>query len=350
MKRSILWFVPLLIACGPFFFEAPPPLEAYPQHIPVKSWLEVFNEASPAPDGSLSAEALINRCRDLAGRLPVLERPAALAAIDDLIAKNREGDFRLNVANFLHELREIVDLRLPWNEAVPLVEWRLQRLPRRAGFFESSPERRWDWTDEQWKTAGVEYDKAFTGQMKEIDDQIATAPSMQPFWLVQRGALSFTHKQFAKAEEDFKTVADAHAGHPRAEVATFMLGRCALEESRQPGASERDTAKARDRARAAFESYRKTWPHGRFLADAAGWEAALALDGGGYPYALKVPARTPVNPADARNPAIGDERMRPHPEPLDPSSRFRKQQCRRMALRRPDRAPRDRPPVSPAHG
>lgn len=292
MKRSILWFVPLTLACGPTFYEAPQPLGSYPDRLPAKSWKEVFRDVSPAPAGADAADQLFVECRDLAVSLPSLDGPGRLAAIDALLVRNRDGDFRLNVANFLHELRELVQLGVPWNEAEPLVRWRLEKLAEPAGFFVQRPSRQWDWDDAKWKEVNDAFDQEIAASAALFDPHLADAGSAtRPFWLVQRAWFYFLRNRFDDADKDLEEVTDKFASHPRAEVARLLSGRCALERSRavlnERGARNPDTrsqeqwnelSNGRDLADERFTEYRKLYPKGRYVADVAGWQAAVASD------------------------------------------------------------------------
>ena len=51
MKRLLLLLIaPVAIACGPFFFQAPPSLSRYVERIPSKAWDQLLEEATPGVD------------------------------------------------------------------------------------------------------------------------------------------------------------------------------------------------------------------------------------------------------------------------------------------------------------
>ena len=136
MRRHlpVLFIVPV-IACGPFFYEAPPPIQSYPERIGTKSWQELFQEVSPArPDLSPASgpDAMVKEITgipDTAGRLE---------KTGQWIEENRQGDFSPQRANFLNELKELAGDSAIFESAKPYLEWRARHVERMP--LESLPE------------------------------------------------------------------------------------------------------------------------------------------------------------------------------------------------------------------
>lgn len=300
MKRHLLPFTPLLLACGPIFYQAPPTIEHFPERSPTKRWQTLFQEAKPKPDGALTADGLFQSCSDLTAKLPDLTQQERIQAIDILLQQNRDGDFRLNFANFLYEMRELVVAEAPLDQVKPYFEWRQPQLRERAGFISRPPERQWDWDDKQFAQAKESYHKSMRDSLEAYDRLLKEgAKVLLPYVLVQKGATQFNSSRFEDAAKDFTEVLTNFPDHPRAEVAQLMLGRCALEQSRalrrsqmsmpdgnQKAATLEETNKQLHLATERFQKYRETYPKGRFLADTLGWMAAVSHDFGSYDKAV----------------------------------------------------------------
>src|SRR5882757_3513760 len=112
MKDSRCLFVACLIAgsnaavaCGPFFYQAPPTLDAYPERFGTRTWREIFPEKYPAPSGALDQAALATQCQELASAFT--GTPDFLARVEKLATENRQGDYRVRYANLFNEMKEL---------------------------------------------------------------------------------------------------------------------------------------------------------------------------------------------------------------------------------------------------
>jgi tetratricopeptide (TPR) repeat protein len=296
MKRRVLVLTPLLLACGPFFYQAPPPLESYPQRIPGKGWRELFAEVKPLAADAASSPQLIDAAKALVAELPKLPQAERLAKIDALLTRNREGDFNYRVANFLHELREIAADEPALAAAEPYLGWRLGQPLLGNGAVGRAPIRLWSQTDEQFQEAVNRYQQALAQPIQWFQEAQASAiPEMLPYLLVQRAALDFENQNFPAAVERFDEIIERFPGHPRAEVARFMKGRSQLAAAQaQKKSADQDAAGDRERTIAAslqqahddFHAYLEHHPKGRFASDANGWLGAVAAAQGNYPEAI----------------------------------------------------------------
>ena len=295
MKRRFILAFPLVIACGPFFYQAPPSLEHYPQRIPGKTWREIFHEMNPEPaDASTSAE-IAKKCARLVAELPQRPVDARLEMIDQLIQENRSGDFRLRAANFLHELRELSIDDAVLASAEPYLTWQISRLNLRAGFILYPPTPRWNWDKDDLQKATTEYQSKLSDATQWLDEAIASDGGLLlPYLKTQKAALLFSYGNHPEAISLFTEVLNLYPEHPRAEVARLMRGRSSLELARQiakkpqPSQQDRDqTWKLNNDAQADFEACLNQSPPHRFAADASGWVAAVASDRGDLGNAIR---------------------------------------------------------------
>ena len=246
-------FLLLLIACGPYFYQAPPSLGTYPERIAAKRWQHLLAESLPPAPPMPDAAALDEVCRKLPETLAPLDTPKRLAEIDRLLAENRNGPYAVGRANFLHELRELAADPTLFESAKSYVEWRLandQILPE------------------------TDFEKLF----------VQSTPSLLPYWRIRRGATLFETGRLAGAAEDFSAVIDGFPDHPRAEVASLMQARCKIEQSRHYSFDRRLRGKIdhfnellRD-AETILNELIARHPHGRFTPDAEGWLGAIAYE------------------------------------------------------------------------
>jgi tetratricopeptide (TPR) repeat protein len=130
----------------------------------------------------------------------------------------------------------------------------------------------------------------------------AASPQMKPQWLYARGAIGYCAGDRYECAKWFEHVWKEYPDHPRAEAALFLSARCAFRASRdnpwngpspnappptdQVKAAEKIKQQTFDNAVALFRQYLKTYPHGRFVADAYGWLGALDLRVGNNAAAL----------------------------------------------------------------
>lgn len=263
MNRRVLLLAPFVLACGPFFYQAPPPLEAYPQRVPSKSWGQVFRELKPSLANAPDQEQQFQECRDLAALLPRLPVGERLARIDALLASNREGNFSSATANVLHEMRDLAANDAELALARPLLEARLKgRLPAEA-FAKRLEEQKIHWIEQ-----GLGID----------------TPRLAPFRLVQRASDLLEAGKHAEAKLAFRQVMESFPDHPRAEVAGFMVARAELEQAlaaqRQLkiGPEKQELLQLTFRAAEdAFQAYLSRYPQGRFVSDTYGWLGGIKV-------------------------------------------------------------------------
>ncbi len=276
-------------ACGGYFEQAPPSLDAYPERFGVKSWREIFPEEYPPPLHALAKEEVERRCLELVERAEIgLE---LVPEIDALLLENREADYRVRYANLLIELRELLIERAEVAEVREFLQWRVGRLDQDDGFIRRKP-RQWRGgyrTEDQL----VEEQRAWMDGYREnlaLIERAMTGASgpLLPHWRVQRAAVHFKRGAFAEAAKEFERVTWEFSNSARAEVSLLMLARSQLELSRDlrrnqsGGGDDQLIWQARADAQAALERYAIQYPQGRFVADALGWEGALASDVGDW--------------------------------------------------------------------
>lgn len=293
MNRRVLLLAPLVLACGPYFYQAPPPLEQYPQRLPGKGWRDLFAEAKPAAADAASMADLVRKCGELVKALPQHPVAERLAKVDQALEQNREGDYRLRVANFLIELREIANDDKTLGAAGTYLEWRLGTLADRAGFIGSPPAKAWNMTDEDLAAATRDYDERIRLRVAAFDHAMSTAiGELTPNYQVQKAACLFENGKLEEAGQVFAEVAANWPDHPRAEVAGFMRGRCLLEQSRRmsraPKADLQQVGALRKEAAETFQASLEKYPRGRFVPDLKGWLAAVSADQGDYGMAIRL--------------------------------------------------------------
>ncbi len=291
MRRAIPVLLLLMIACGPFFDEAPPSLGSYPERVATKRWDHLFKETSPLDPTLPDEPTLDGACHDLLQTLAPLDTLKRLAEIDLMLNQNRSGPYSARRANFLHELRELVADPAVFDAAKSYLTWRAgDGSTMRA----TPPEQRpWNMEEAQFKSLHEIYQTRVAEKLAEIDQIAAAAPrSMKPYWMVRRAAFLFEQDRYADAETDFAAVVSGFPAHPRAEVASLMRARCKIEQSRVLGRAAHavqagdgqenpDVVTIRDLQAAAEEllkTHVSTYAKGRFTPDAEGWLGGIAYD------------------------------------------------------------------------
>jgi hypothetical protein len=314
MRRTIYIFVFGSLACGPMFYQAPPPLGTYPERLPAKRWAQLFKEAAPIDPALPAGDALDEQCRDLPKTLATLDAKGRLAELDRLLKLNRDGDYSSARANLLWELRELAADDTTFEAAESYIAWRTQPQPKAP---EPPPaDCPWDMEKEEWTALKVAFANHINERLANFTRELdAAMPRLKPNWRLQRGAFLFHSGRFADAAADFAAVlpsepelpetaddADPAATPPpvltgRQPAAAIMLARCEIELSRalgggpavQEGEEFPDNPKLNPqvpelRLAATTRLLRlieqgKTHPH-PYVADAHGWLAAIAADGG----------------------------------------------------------------------
>jgi TolA-binding protein len=286
MRRPILLLTPALIACSGWFYQAPPPLQNYPQRIPAKTWPDILRETHPLSPEADTAADVSAACRELSDLLPSLPLAERLTTIDDLIQRNREGEFSANTASLLLEFRELAADDSALSVAKNYLQWRLQRPDRDGAQFTRTPERDWSQSQAQIDEAArhVAQEKAVV--QTRMDEWLKTAPpALVPNYLVQHATFLTNSGKLASAAAEFRQVIATYPAHPRAEVAALMLSRTLLRMSRaiHPAwpnflAQSAEVANLRQLAADGFTTYLKNYPQGRFTSDVHGWLGAIACD------------------------------------------------------------------------
>lgn len=287
MKKSLLLLgIPLLLACGPFFYQAPPSIATYPERTPGKSWEQLLDTSYSPSDEKKGA--LIDECRNLVNTLNSSDNATIVASIENLQKRNRDGEFSIKIANFLIEFLELISADTDHTVLKPYLADRVENL--RGGFLViQEPEKTWRQTDEEYDLQVEEVRARFELMTSELELNIKEEPeALRPNFLVQRGAFLFRSGKSDLATNDFHTVISAFPDHPRAETAAFMLGRCALQNARtiKPRANNPSNEELSawsselDNANQSFLSYIEKYPDGRFVDDAEGWIGAVAHDHG----------------------------------------------------------------------
>jgi TolA-binding protein len=288
MRRFHLAFLIPLIACGPFFYQAPPSLGSYPERIATKRWQHIFTEVAPLNPALPTAPVLDDACKKLVESLASFDQVGRLLEISRLLAENRDGPYSSRRANFLHELWEFAADPVLLDRAKPYLDWRENHDVPLPG---APPKQRpWDLTEEQYDSICQNYETQFKERLAEFDQQIARADApLLPYWKVRRGAFLFDAKNFPEAAKEFSSVIDSFPEHPRAEAARLMLSRCKLEQSRElrkqatienPATNDKEIARLLGEAEVTLNEFITAHPKGRFTGDAEGWLGAIAFDQG----------------------------------------------------------------------
>jgi len=282
VKRLAI-FLPLLIACGPFFYQAPPSLAHYPERTPTKGWRELLETAHPRSQES--RDDLTTELREFCQSLSDLPKADQLKKTDEFIARNRQGQFAISVANFLLELRELIEQEIPAAEFQAYLDWRCTRLPPPSA--PRPPVRNWRTKASEFLQAEVAYDRKLLEFLSSIDHRIDEAsPQLQPFLITQRAGMHFRAGVLHSARLDFEELVTRYPDHPRSEVARFMLARIALNASRtlreddfpDTRAFQKTREKLLNARRDLFLHYLKKHPKGRFANDCYGWLGGVARD------------------------------------------------------------------------
>ena len=139
MKRLVIIActscVGVALACGPFFYPAPPTLDAYPERLPAKTMRELLRETTQQPPHPATFEQLAAETRAIGAELATVPREKLIERIDAALARNRAGDYRKRFANALFDFRDVlVAGEFPPAEAAAYAQWRLEAMQRRRLF------------------------------------------------------------------------------------------------------------------------------------------------------------------------------------------------------------------------
>ena len=279
------------LACGPFFYPAPPTLDRYPERLPVKTMRELLRETHSPPADAATFDQLSEATRAIAGDLGAAPRDELLRRIDTALGRNRAGDYRKRFANCLYDFRDLLASKgTPAAEVSIYAAWRAQAMDWDDGFFEKPPQAEsWQFTPAQIAEMRREWQQKLDETAARLAQEAAkAAPVLKPHWLVQAGAWQFKYARFDAAARFFQQAIDEAPRHPRAEVARLMLARVRAEEWRvaKRDAEERgetDGSKLSPKlqsAEKAFDAYLAAYPRGRFAPDIPGWQGGLAREDG----------------------------------------------------------------------
>lgn len=290
---SLLALPITVLACGPFFYPAPPTLDRFPERLPVKTMRELFKETHPRPADAATFDQLAELTRAIAAELASGSRPELMRRIDEALARNRAGEYRKRFANCLYDFRDLLvqeNAAIPADELTEYTAWRFAAMDWDDGFFRKPPPAEsWQFTREQLDVQRRAWEEEFSRTATRLEAEVAkAAPALKPHWLVQAGAWCFKHERFEEAARLFEQVIVQSPKHPRAEIAQLMLARVRMEEWRRAKAGddrrgEGVSSETNDKGRAADQAltaYITAYPKGRFAPDIPGWRAGLAREQG----------------------------------------------------------------------
>lgn len=293
-------------ACGPWFEAPPPTLPFYLDRLPAKSFGAIYLESSPKkPDINPPGDDAILA---LADQVAKRKRADLLAQVDQFLAAARENYTDADQCNLLNDIRDVLSSKAANNEAADYIRWRMLK----RDWFDR-PNRQ---PDDELNAAPV----AGTSCALEIEKRAASASdAMKPQWLYLRGALGFCGGDREECAPWFEKVWKQFPGHPRAESALFLSGRCALAQSRSNPAGEpsypvdeNSRSAAAANAATLFNTYMARYPNGRFVADVRGWLGGLAYNKGDSCNALAdyiAQLETPGHPEVAKSALLMCEKV-----------------------------------------
>jgi len=293
MRRWFLLTLVSLIACGPFFYQAPPTLNHYPERLPTKHWKDLFLETSPMNAALPNADELAATCARLPDELSKLAHADRLTRIDQLLEQNRSGNYSSRTANILHELHELAGDSETFNLAQTYLSWRIDESEK----FPARPpaEKPWNMEDEDFEKFRQLHEEMVHSKQAALELHISQSPAvMLPNWKVQLAVFLNRLGKFSEASLIYADIEKQFPNHPRAEVATLMHALALLQESRAspnggnllPDQATRKEQLLED-AEKQLGIYISKYPKGRFLPDAHGWLGAVAFDRGNYGSAMK---------------------------------------------------------------
>ncbi len=283
---------------GDWYDDLPPPsLSDTLDMLPAKSFGDIFLETAPKQNArTADFEKEIPRIADRLGT----ETPVKLLpAVDDLLAQARihYEDHGNDWCNLLEDVRDVVaGSSQDAGAARDYIRWRLEN----RNLFGFTPPRQ-------------TFDSPAAEHLQKRAS-LAEGP-LKAHWLFLCGAIRFRTGDRRQCRYWFERVLKEFPDHPRAEIALFLKARCALSDSREENDHKEMIAAARLRAEEVFDQYTKKYPHGRFVADALGWQGALAFDAGDYMKALGLyiaQAEAPGHPETQKSAAFMCEQALAH--------------------------------------
>lgn len=286
MRPRLLLLLILLISCGPFFYQAPPPIAEYPERIETKRWMDLFTETSPRDPLLPDSKTVDESCRNLPGILKPMDTTARLAEIDRLIDINRAGDFSRLTANMLHEFRELAADPELFEAAGDYLNWRAEHPSVSAAPVPS--QRPWHMDETEYAKAREIQQKDLSANRELFAHEISNAsPALRPYWQVQEAAFEYRSGEYKIAERLFAAVVENHPNHPRAESAGLMRAVCPLRQAREIKSSNDGSAnffrgdewaELLNKTETFLVEYMARYPAGRFSSDSCGWLGAVAQE------------------------------------------------------------------------
>lgn len=276
------------LASGSFYYAPPPPLSEYHERIPAKTAVAMINEQRPRPVDATTTDEMEEAAAALVEKLKQqpIDRPAFIKHIDELLQRNRSGDYRVRYANVLWDIRDLLtSTSQPQvdGEIASYAEWRVGRIEGDDGFFTTEPRRDWSQSDAEYQAQLESWRASLASTLEGFSGLIANASViLKPHYLVQRGAMAFYQHNFEKARADFLEVIDQHKDSPRVQVARLMLGRCDMQQW-----LEAPEFKADSPPYERFDEYLTHHPKGRYAADIPGWKAGIARKAGDWGLFIK---------------------------------------------------------------
>jgi outer membrane protein assembly factor BamD (BamD/ComL family) len=287
---SILAAPTLSLACGGYFYSAPPTLDHYPERLPVKTMRELLEETQPPPANAATFDQLEDETKKIVDGLTEKSRDDSRKAIDETLARNRAGEYRKRIANCLYDFRDLLESAdAPSEEVRKYAAWRISAMDWDNGITNAPPsERRYEFTPGENAARKRAWQSELDNTTNELRENIEKAfTALKPHWLILAGAWQFKHAQYAEAGRLFQEVIKESPQHPRAEVAQLMLARARMEEWSE--ANREAEQKDWDKYHAVTEAldvYVGIYPHGRFAADIPGWRGGLAREIGNLSEAI----------------------------------------------------------------
>lgn len=287
----LLAFSPACVwASGSYDQEPPPTLPYYLGRLPAKPPALIFQETfsgatAPARPVDFKAGLL-----SLAAGCEAGQPAAALQArVEDLLAQARlhpwQAAARCNLLNDFHDLFA-APAPVTGGRAADYIRWRVAHAESFQISWDEKPPRY-----ERYRESGEEARAGKTAAEIEALVDGSRGDPLHVHWLFLRAACDYPRGGAGR----FQAVIDEAPGHPRAEVARFMIARAGLAASRSHTRSYEEptpaqaaaAAQDREASRASFADYLRRYPHGRFAADVPGWLGALAFDEKDYLGALE---------------------------------------------------------------
>ena len=276
LRSTLIALSPLVIACGPHFYQAPPPLARYPERTAGKTWQQLLAESKPA--SGESRKQVLQATSEFFDALPELDETARRARLQALIEQNRATRYQPAIGNLLVECGELLDAPTPGFE-----DYLRERSAELTRTLPTAPVQDWNLDDDDFKQLVQRHQRKLANLLKTSQQRLKSAPEgLRPNHLVRHAALLMRLGEFGGAHRLFAETSAEFPTHPRGEVAAFMQGRCSLAITRaMPHRTPEEHRLQRnqyDLVETEFAKYLEAFPEGRFTDDAYGWLGAVAAD------------------------------------------------------------------------